>query len=84
MLGAEGKFVSRSTNRWAGGSKEFSYEGTWELKDGILTFTYLKTSERKDMPAGKSERLEIIRVDDTQLVVLDWSENRTNILWRSH
>ena len=82
VLGADGKFVSKSTNRWASGSKEFSYEGRWDVKDGILTFSYLKTSEPKYMPVGKSDRMEIIRVDERELALLDFSENRTNILWR--
>ena len=76
--------MSKSTNRWTGGSKEFSYEGTWDVKDGVLTLTYVKTSEPKSMPVGKLERWPIIRADDRELAVLDSSENRTNILLRSN
>ena len=82
-LAADGTFVSKSTNRWTGGSKQFSYEGTWEIKDGVLAFTNVKTSEPKFMPVGKLDRLQIIRADDRELAFLDSSENRTNILKRS-
>jgi hypothetical protein len=83
-LAPDGSFVSKSMNRWPGGSKEFSYEGRWEIKDGLLTFTYLKTSEPEAMPVGKLEHLEIIRADNRELALLDSSENRTNILRRSN
>src|SRR5882724_12090062 len=67
---ANGNFVHKSTNRWATGSKEFSYEGTWQLQDGILIFTYKKTSEPKYMPVGKVERCQVIRAEDRDLVLL--------------
>ena len=53
------------------------------MKDGVLTFTYVKTSEPKYIPAGKEDRYQIIRVRDRELAILI-SENQTNILQRSH
>lgn len=82
-LGADGRFVSRITNRWAGGSKEFNYEGTWGVEHGILTFTYIKTSEPTYMPAGKVDHSQILGVRDPELALLD-SDNRTNTLKRSN
>jgi hypothetical protein len=79
---ANGNFVSKSTNRWATGSKEFSYEGTWRIQDGILISAYTKTSEPKYMPIGKVDRCQVIRAEDRDLVVFVPSENSTNILHR--
>jgi len=80
---ANGNFVHKSTNPWANGSKEFSYEGTCQLQHEILIFTYTKTSEPKYMPVGKVERCQIIRAEEEELAL--WSgksENSTNILRR--
>ena len=84
-LAPDGKFVSSSTNRWSSGSREFAYEGTWQVKDGILHLTYTKTSEPKDMPVGRIERYKIIRIDAEELAdcqMLDGSLGATNSLKR--
>ena len=85
ILTPDGKFVSGSTNRWRSGSREFAYEGTWHVKDGILNFTYAKTSEPIAMPAGRIEHYNIIRLDEDELAiceVLDGSLGTTNSLKR--
>jgi hypothetical protein len=82
ILAANGNFVCKATNRWSTGSKEFSYEGTWQLQDGILIFTYTKTSEPKYMPVGKVERCQVIRAEEQELALFFPSENETNILRR--
>ena len=79
---ANGNFVFKGTNRWATGAKEFSYEGTWQIQDGILIFTLTKTSEPKYMPVGKVDRCKIIRADDRDLMLFAPSENSTNISHR--
>lgn len=81
-LAADGSFISKSTNRWTGGSKEFRYEGKWKAGEGVLTLTCLKTSEPEHIPVGKLDRFKIVRADNRELAILDSSENRTNILQR--
>jgi len=84
-LAPDGKFVSNSTNRWSSGSREFAYEGTWQVKDGILNLTYTKTSESKVMPVGRIEHCKIIRLNEDELAncqVLDGTLGTTNYLKR--
>lgn len=73
-------FASRSTNRWAGGSKEFAYQGTWRVVEGVVVFTYTESSEPKDVPVGSSNRYEIVRLDEQELTTMDLSSGMTN-LW---
>jgi hypothetical protein len=72
-------FVSRYTNRWANGSKEFAYEGTWTVKDRAVLFTYTKTSELKVVPAGTTDHCQIVRLDDQEFAWQDLSRGITNI-----
>jgi hypothetical protein len=75
----EGTFTSRSTNRWDGGSRQFAYEGTWTVKEGVVIVRHTKSSQPKDVPVGSGGRLQIVRLDGREVAWRDLSLNVTKV-----
>lgn len=81
----DGTFICRATNRWANGSREFAYNGTWSVRSGSLLFTYTKTSEPTNVPMGSVDLSRILRLDEQNLILIwkpDQADAQTNVLRR--
>ena len=77
-ISSDGSFSSKfySSNKLI-----VSYEGIWQVKDGVWITTITKASGTRHYdPVGTVDRMKIIRVDDHELVT-DWG-HQTNLLSR--
>jgi hypothetical protein len=67
-VASTGAYVGDATNFGSKGFKTYHIEGTWEIKDGVLTDTVTNHSDPKArLPFISSER--IIRFSTNELVV---------------
>jgi hypothetical protein len=67
----DGTFHSRWTNFSAKPAADWSYDGTWEIKDGFLVCVVTNANAHNTTNAeavGSVERYSIVRVDNNQLV----------------
>lgn len=74
VLDSNGSFRTTVTNT----SKQFSYEGKWEISNGILITTLTNTSEPKYEPPGRIDRFKILRLDESELVYKDEDKGDSN------
>jgi hypothetical protein len=70
-INSDGSFHSRWTNTLTNTTKEWIYDGTWDVRDGFLITTTMKSEARNTTNSeaiGSVDHFTIIRVDATHLV----------------
>jgi hypothetical protein len=70
-VNSDGSFHSRWTGALTNATKEWIYDGTWEVRDRFLITTVTKSEARNTTNSeavGSIDRFTIVRVDDTHLV----------------
>ena len=65
------------------GAKEVVNEGMWGVPEGLLVFTYTKSTDPKVASGRRVDRYLVVRVDDQELALSDTSRRETNVLHRS-
>lgn len=80
---SDGRVNSKWTLVSSNDTKEWSYQGTWKVRDGILIFTVTNGSAKNSTnlaAIGTVERYNIIKLDRDQLVIVDGQQ--TNVFDR--
>ncbi len=82
-LVSNGRFQSKWAMTFSNITREWTYEGTWAVTNGVL-ISMITKSESKDTtnsePVGYVDQWKIIQVDDSHLVLANGSE--TNLFER--
>ena len=78
----DGSYATRSTNRVGTGSKVVANEGRWGVKDGVLVFTYTRSTDPKVASGRRVDRYRVVRVDDKELALSDLVQSETNVFHR--
>jgi len=72
VLHSKGSFSKRLRSDSTSESKQWLYEGTWNVKDEFLTLTVTNAVARRTLdiePIGSTEQFMIIEVDQSHLVL---------------
>ena len=70
-VNSDGSFHSRWTKELTNTTKEWIYEGEWEVRDGFFITTVTKSEAQNTTnyePVGIVDRFTVIKVDATNLV----------------
>lgn len=82
-LVSDGSFHSRCTTTFTNATYEWSYDGTWEVKDGVLISTITNSSTKNTdhfEPVGTVDRVRIVEIDGSHLALA--IEDQTNLFVR--
>jgi hypothetical protein len=74
-----GTFSTEATNQ----AQKFDYKGTWDIKNGVLLMCLTQSSEPQFQAVGQTNRLQILKLNNTILVHFDPYLGQTNTLHRN-